>query len=243
MNQSTVSDTIQKRLAQAASTHRQAGRPFVTLSYAQSLDGSITLKVGNPLNISNSQAHTFTHQLRAEHQAILVGIGTVLSDNPRLTVRFATGKNPQPVILDSHLRCPSTANLVQNGLQPPWIIAGKQVDTDRKLELESAGAKIFCAAQEGDGSISLNAALQHLASQGIQRLMVEGGAQVITSFLKARLVDQVVLTIAPLFVGGLRAVGPLGITAPEQLPRLQNLHYQYLGDNLIVRGDPNWNSK
>ena len=73
--------------------------------------------------------------------------------------------------------------------------------------------------------------------------MVEGGAQVITSFLKARLVDQMVLTVAPLFVGGLRAVGPLGITAPENLPHLQNLNYQYLGDNLIVRGDPIWNSK
>ena len=243
LNQSTVSEAIQNRLFQAKSTHRQPGRPFVTLSYAQSLDGSIALNAGSPLNISNKQAHTFTHQLRAAHQAILVGINTVLSDNPHLTVRLATGKNPQPVILDSQLRCPPDANLVQNSTKPLWIITANQVDENRQAELEKQDVIIFRVAQEENGKLNLNAALQHLAKQGIQSLMVEGGSQVITSFLKARLVDQMVLTVAPMFIGGLRSVEQLGITTPDKLPRLRNLHHQYLGDNLIVRGDPIWDNK
>ncbi len=242
LNQPNTLEAVQKQLTNAASIHRQAGRPYVTLTYAQSLDGSIALKTGSPLNISNKQTHIFTHQLRAAHQAILVGIGTVLSDNPRLTVRLVEGQNPQPVILDSRLRCPHTSNLVQNAMQPLWIMAGQHVDPVRQTQLESRGVKIIKVAQEDDGKINLYATLQHLARQGIQSLMVEGGAQVITSFLKARLVDQVVLTIAPMFVGGLQGLGSLGITSPEKLPRLQNLHHQYLGDNLIVRGDPTWNS-
>ena len=98
MNQLTVSEAIQNRLAQAERVHRQTGRPLVTLGYAQSLDGCIAL-VGSQLNISNNQAFTFIHRLRAVYQAILAGIGTVLSDKSRLTVRLAAGETSQPDFL------------------------------------------------------------------------------------------------------------------------------------------------
>src|SRR5262249_3832268 len=97
-------------LVQRAAAHpRRTGRPFVTLSYAQSVDGSIAARPGQPLALSGAQSMTLTHQLRVAHDAILVGIGTVLADNPRLTVRLVEGKNPQPIVADSHLRFPLSA--------------------------------------------------------------------------------------------------------------------------------------
>jgi riboflavin-specific deaminase-like protein len=93
---------------QSAAAHRQClGRPFVTLSYAQSLDGSIADRPGRPLALSGEASMALTHSLRASHEAILVGIGTVLADNPSLNVRLVAGKNPQPIVVDSRLRFPS----------------------------------------------------------------------------------------------------------------------------------------
>ena len=103
--------------ARAAAHHRRTGRPFVTLTYAQSLDGSIAADPGQPLSLSGPQSLLLTHYLRAAHDAILVGIGTVLADNPLLNVRLVEGKNPQPVIVDSQLRFPLDANLLRR--HPP----------------------------------------------------------------------------------------------------------------------------
>ncbi|MEZ4635790.1 MAG: dihydrofolate reductase family protein [Caldilineaceae bacterium] len=97
----------------AADHHQRTGRPLVTLSYAQSLDGSITAQPGQPFAISSAESLQWTHSLRAAHDAILVGIGAVLADDPSLTVRFAQGQNPQPVVVDSHLRLPTDAQLLR----------------------------------------------------------------------------------------------------------------------------------
>lgn len=219
-------------LAQAAGHRQRTGRPFVTLSYAQSLDGCITDRPGQPLDLSGEAAMRLTHQLRAAHDAILVGRGTVLTDNPRLHVRLVEGRDPQPVILDSHLRVPLDANLITRRASPPWIAATDQADQEKQLALEAAGARILRLPADGDGRVSLPALLNRLGELGINSLMVEGGARVITSFLAERLVDGLVLTIAPVFVGGLHAVGRLA-----HMPRLRNMRHQQLGDDLIVWGD------
>src|SRR5512135_1934375 len=93
-------------------------RPRVTLTYAQSLDGSIAARSGMPLALSGTESMHYTHQLRAAHDAILVGIGTVLSDDPRLNVRLTGGLSPRPIVLDSSLRCPSTARCLEAGRRP-----------------------------------------------------------------------------------------------------------------------------
>ena len=95
----------------------EQGVPYVTLTYAQSLDGSIAATPGRPLSISGPVSMTLTHALRAAHDAILVGIGTILADNPQLTVRYLKGKDPQPVIVDSRLRCPLDARVLRH--DPP----------------------------------------------------------------------------------------------------------------------------
>ena len=113
-----ILDQVRECLRSAAAHRRRTGRPLVTLSYAQSLDGSIADRPGRPLALSGPQAMALTHGLRAAHEAILVGIGTVLADNPRLNVRLVTGPDPQPVVVDSRLRFPPYANLLSNGRSP-----------------------------------------------------------------------------------------------------------------------------
>ncbi len=214
-------------------------RPFVTLSYAQSLDGSITARQGQPLTVSGRPAMTMTHKLRAEHDAILVGIGTVLADDPSLTVRLVNGRDPQPIILDSQLRFPLHARMLNNP-RPPWIAATAPVEAARQQALEAAGAQILTIPPNGDGQIDLAALLAYLAGRGIESVMVEGGAQVITSFLAARLVDRLVITVAPMLVGGLNAVGNLAQLNGNGFPRLQEPHYEWMGQDMVLSGNVVW---
>lgn len=224
--------------AQALASCREQQRPLVTLTYAQSLDGSIAARPGHPLAISCPESQAFTHSLRAVHDAILVGIGTVLADNPRLNVRLAAGPDPQPVVVDSRLRFPPYANLLKNG-RSPLIAANAGADAERRQALEAAGARVL-VLPGNNGWVDLADLLAHLGSMNINSLMVEGGAQIITSFLASRLVDQVVLTIAPLLVGGLRVVNHMGRSSRQRFPRLTHLSYQQMGDDLVLRGKPEW---
>ena len=126
---------------EVAAAHRQrTGRPFVTLSYAQSLDGCISARPGVALALSGRQSLKLTHKLRAEHDAILVGIGTVLSDNPRLNVRLVDGDNPRPIVVDSRLRLPLDCNLLTQESGRPWIATIEKPDKKRSIALEAAGA-------------------------------------------------------------------------------------------------------
>jgi len=228
---------IKELLAKAGTIQSEQGRPLVTLSYAQSLDGSLTTRRGSPLTLSSPQAMALTHQLRAAHDAILVGIGTVLADNPRLTVRLVSGRNPQPILLDSKLRTPPQARLLEEPPYP-WLAAGESALPEQQARLEAAGARVLRFALDGCGRIPLDALLARLAQEGISSLMVEGGTRVISAFLKAGLVDNVLLTLAPVFIGGLHALeasGPEG-ALPHQ-PRLQNMGFEKLGEDLIVWGN------
>ena len=225
---------IKTWLAGARAQRLDSGRPLVTLSYAQSLDGCIAARRGQPLALSGKDAQVFTHTLRAAHDAILVGIGTVLADNPRLTVRWVEGRDPQPVILDSRLRFPLDANLLREGRSAPWIAILSNANPQKRARLEAAGVRFFEIPAEANGRIHLAALLERLGALSIDSLMVEGGAQVISAFLTADLVDQVAITIAPVFLGGLRAVEtqqPL-----PMLPRLQDVGYERKGDDLVVWG-------
>jgi 3,4-dihydroxy 2-butanone 4-phosphate synthase/GTP cyclohydrolase II len=226
--------------ARSAAHWQQTGRPYVTLTYAQSLDGAIASRPGHPLALSCRESQAMTHGLRASHQAILVGIGTVLADDPSLTVRLAAGPNPQPVILDSRLRFPPYAKLLRQGRQTPWIITAPQAPPERQQTLTALGARIYALPLGPNGGIDLAALLQKLGEMGVHSLMVEGGAQVITSFLGSRLVDQIIITIAPVLVGGVRVLDVRHLPHPNGLPRLTQVVYQQIGVDLVVRGRPAW---
>ena len=226
--------------AVSAAANSPLHRPFVTLSYAQSLDGSITTRRGHSMAISSSQSLHLTHRLRADHDAILVGIGTVLADNPRLTVRLVEGQDPQPIIVDSRLRFPHNARLLQHPTRHPWIATTEAAAAGRQRALEAAGACILRLPANSAGQVDLQTLLAQLAESGINSLMVEGGARVITSFLAARLVDRLVITVAPLLVGGLNAVGDLVQQNGHGLPHLRNPRYQWLGPDMVLSGDVIW---
>ncbi|KAJ7070772.1 dihydrofolate reductase-like domain-containing protein [Mycena amicta] len=191
---------------------RPATRPHVTLTFAQSLDGKIGGAGGSQLALSGKQSIIMTHWLRTLHDAILVGIATALNDDPQLNTRHLPPSDerrhvPRPIVLDSNLRLPPTCNLLKNYAagngRRPWIVAMQPSSTDdaweaRQDALTAAGAKILFIEQASDRTA---AALALLHEQGIQSLMVEGGARIIESFLASGSVDILLITTAPVLVG------------------------------------------
>lgn len=227
----SLSQHIEDWLRGARNSFDAADRPFVTLSYAQSLDGSLTLRPGAALSLSGPESLNLTHHLRSLHDGILVGIGTVVADDPQLTVRMSSGPSPQPIVLDSQLRIPAAARLCRPGGRPCWVLSSQAADarTDANLEVISLPG-------DDAGHVCLRQALGALHQRGIQSLMVEGGAHVIQAFLRHQLVDAVVLTVAPTFVGGYKAVADLGYASPIELPRIDPWHSERLGSDLILWG-------
>lgn len=208
----------------------------LNLSYAQSLDGSIALFDGQSVAISGPESLELTHQLRANHQSILVGIGTVLADDPQLSVREIEGNDPQPLILDSHLRFPLDAKLLENDAQP-WIFCLDGHDRAKRKALETRGAKVHIVSANQSGRIDLTSFIGQLRSLEIKSVMLEGGATLIASFMASRLIHKVIITIAPSFIGGLNV---LQEAIPKDddgnFPQIQSPKVKQLGDDLIVWG-------
>ncbi|TVP59665.1 MAG: GTP cyclohydrolase [Halomonadaceae bacterium] len=206
------------------------GRPHVTLCYAQSWDGSITTAPGKTMSLSSDAGMQMTHQLRSLHDGILVGIGTVLADNPRLNVREWSGSDPQPIVLDSRLRMPPDSKLCQNDEPHCWVLTTPSAATHRN------DCELIVVPGDEDGHVNLNKALEILHQRGIRHLMVEGGASVITAFLRAGLADAAVLTIAPVFIGGYNAIGSLGDADNRAFPHMVPLNSCQLGNEMMVWG-------
>jgi 3,4-dihydroxy 2-butanone 4-phosphate synthase/GTP cyclohydrolase II len=183
-----------------------------------------------------------THQIRACFDCILIGIGTVLADNPQLSVRKIKGQNPQPVILDTHLRTPVDSKLVQRKDLSPWIINGRNPSNAKMQALIRAGAKPLRCSTGDDGKIDLFALMKLLSEMKINSIMVEGGAQVISSFVNSQLVDQFVITIAPKLVGGLQILNSTRLKTAPYLD-FKQVHYQHLDDDIILWGRPGWGTK
>jgi GTP cyclohydrolase II len=240
MQKCNIFSKVQSYLGDASS--RNNGRPYVTLSYAQSVDGSIAYRPGRPLALSCIESLEFTHCLRSAHDAILVGIGTILADNPSLTVRHIEGKSPQPVIVDGRLRFPLNAQALLNSHHLPWVATTENSDIDREQTLLQSGVTVIRIPAHSDGLINLKTLLQRLMEMNITSLMVEGGAEIITSFLKEQLVDQIVLTVSPIYVGGLHAIGPLQLNLLNP-PVLRNMEWEPCGTDFILRADIVWDKK
>jgi len=214
--------------------------PTITLSYAQSLDGSIAFQPGEQTTISGESSFMLTHGLRAMHDAILIGVGTVLSDDPQLTVRFQEGIDPTPVIVDSKLRIPKECQLLNGESPAPLIATTDQASESGIRTIESTGAEVVVLPSTDEGLVDLDSLAQYLAAIGIERVMVEGGAEIITSFLNLRLVDYLILTVAPQFLGGLHAVGDLKALHPDCTPDIDMLGHRQVGKDLIVWGHVQW---
>ncbi len=215
-----------------ARSYKREGCPLVTLSYAQTLDGSITHRRGVAgLAISGPGTKRMTHWLRAQHRAILVGIGTLLSDDPKLTVTHVRGESPRPVVLDSNLRTPLSARIFNHPKRPIIVCLPESATSERASALRAAGAEILPIPPR-EGKIDLTKLLPALEQRGLDSLMVEGGAAVITAFVKQGLADIFILTIAPFFVGGVNAL----TESLPLMPRLYQVGSMQLGQDVVLWG-------
>jgi len=209
-------------------------RPYVTLSWGQTLDGRLATKTGDSQWIGGPESLQFAHELRRDNQAILVGIGTVLQDNPRLTCRIPGGRNPTRVVLDSGLRLPPTAALATTTEAPTWVYTLDPAPEAPRRSLEAQGLRVVPGPGRA-GRIDLGAVLDDLGAQGIQTLFVEGGAGVLTAFLAEGLADRVVVVTAPFLLGaGIEAVGDLGHRVLAQAPRPRTWRRWDLGSDLAT---------
>jgi riboflavin-specific deaminase-like protein len=215
-------------------------RPYVVLKYAQTLDGRIATGDGDSKWISGEEERALSHALRAACDAIMVGVGTVLRDDCRLNVRLVPGASPLRVVLDSTLRTPSDALLftgLDEGAAPTLILTTERSTEADRSRVRDLGAGIR-VLPEGPGGLDLEAALHQLRAEGVRSLLVEGGAQVITSLLGAGLVDRIVVGTAPRIIGaGTEAVGDLGVLRVTDGIVLRNRSVHLTADDVVTAWD------
>lgn len=214
------------------------GRPLVAVKMATSLDGRIATHSGQSQWITGPDARAYGHLLRARHDAILIGSGTALADDPSLTCRLAglEARSPVRVIVDSRLRTPLTSALVRGACAvPTWLLTREDAARDRIAAYQSAGVVVTPLAVGEDGSLDLAEALRHLAAAGITRLLVEGGGAVIAGLLRADLVDRLYHFRAPMAIGGdgIAAVAGYGIDRLAQAARFVRDGVVPLGEDCL----------
>lgn len=228
-----------RKLNEAFIRHVTKGLPFVTMKIAQTLDGKIATASGESQWITGRDARREGHRLRDQHDAILVGINTVLQDDPRLTTRIPGGRNPVRVIVDSRLRIPFTATVLDRGASARTIIATLAKAPKAKAEkLRERGAEVVTARSD-KGRVDLRDLMRKLGTRGIMSLLIEGGAEVNASALKAGVVDKVVLFVAPLLMTGRDALPSIGGKSPERLSqamKLQGVEVKRVGQDLMIEG-------
>ncbi len=213
-------------------------RPLVTLKLATTLDGRIATHSGHSRWITGDAARGRAHFLRAEHDAVLVGAGTVMADNPELTCRLPGLEDAAPVrvIADGSLSTPLTATLVRHaGELPTWMITREDCDHDRRRILEDNGVEMIVVPRDDAGLPALGAGLEALAGRGITRLLVEGGGKVAASLVRAGLVDRVAWFRAAKVIGGdgLPALAAMGIDRVDRAPRFHRLSVRRVGEDIL----------
>jgi diaminohydroxyphosphoribosylaminopyrimidine deaminase/5-amino-6-(5-phosphoribosylamino)uracil reductase len=214
------------------------GRPLVTLKLATTLDGKIATHAGESQWITGPEARRAGHAIRGRHDAILVGVGTVLADNPDLTCRIPgyAKRPPIRIVADSHLRTPLTANLIRTARETPtWMLIRHGTDRDRQKAFKEAGVTLIEIPPAAAG-LDIKAALQALGTAGITRLMTEGGGQIAAALLRADLVDRLAWFHAPATMGGdgWPGVQAFGLEKLADMPRFTRTNVTQLGDDLLT---------
>lgn len=212
----------------------------VTLKLAQTLDGRIATASGHSRWVTGARSRAVAHDLRASHDAVLVGIGTVVADNPQLSVRPPRGDNPMRVIVDSTLRLsPKAAVLARDGAKIV-IVTLASSEGERAHALQRAGADVLTVPSFG-GRVDLTAALSAIEERGVRSVLIEGGAQIATETIRRRLMHELVVFIAPKILGsGLDSVGDLGITDMQHALQFEPTSIEVRDGDILFRGTPIW---
>jgi diaminohydroxyphosphoribosylaminopyrimidine deaminase/5-amino-6-(5-phosphoribosylamino)uracil reductase len=212
----------------------------VSLKLALSLDGRIATRTGASKWVTGQDARARVHSLRSRHDAVAVGIGTALADDPRLTVRDAPGLTPLRIIFDTKLRLSTESRLVKTASQfATWILCGEEAAASQESILTSMGLGVLRTPSSAEGRIDVHAALRLLAERGIVSLMVEGGAELAGSFLATRLADELHAFIAPSLLGPRGRPGAVdwaGPDVPGHAPRIGKPTWELCGEDAYVHG-------
>jgi len=214
--------------------------PFVTVKTAMTLDGKIATSTGDSRWITGESSRNYVHELRHQYDAILVGIGTVLKDNPALTVRTKQrGINPIRVVIDTHLNIPNEAKLITDQEAPTWIFTTKQANVEKVAKLRDKGIEVILTS--GKDSIPMKEVLQYLGKKQITSVFVEGGASIIGSLFDEQLVDKYIGFIAPKIIGGLDAkttIGGKGLDLMSKATQLNQIEIKQFEQDLCIVGYP-----
>ncbi len=219
-----------------------SGRPLVVMKAGVSLDGRINYQVGKSGWITGEQSSIYTHQLRDTYDAIMVGVGTILVDDPSLTTRRRDdkeGRDPVRIILDTQLRTPLSAKILSmHSKAPTWIFCDTKVSPEKVLSYSSCNVKVFPVGVDHDGSVNLEEVISVLGQEMITSILVEGGGIVHGSLLKKQLYDYAHLFYAPLFAGdqGVSVLCGPSIHSRKEAIHLERVRYSRLGDDLLVEG-------
>ena len=217
----------------------QTGLPYVTLKSAASLDGKTATVTGESKWITGEESRADVHHLRHQHDGIMVGINTVLKDNPSLTTRLLVGgKNPIRIILDTHLRTPLDAQVIIDQQAPTWIVTGAEVDQNRVSQFSELGIEVLKMESQ---KISIKEMIVVLGKRGITSLFVEGGAEVHGSFLKEHAFQQIITYIAPKLIGGKNAPTSFGGQGIEHIAEAVSLNIKQvdlIGSDIRIIAEP-----
>lgn len=217
--------------------HITSGSPFVMLKTAVSLDGKITAEKGRPFRLTGHEGQRLVHALRSEYDAVLVGIGTVLSDDPRLTARIEGGRNPIRVIVDSRARLPEESFLASSARRTRTLLAATSKASKAKVNrLADLGVEVW-KTREKDGRVDLRHLLSELGRDDITSVLVEGGSEIAATLAADGLIDKYVFLISPQLIGGLDVPGVLRHRLAEP-HKLRIAEARMWGQDLVVEAYP-----
>ena len=210
-------------------------RPFVVMKTAMTLDGKIAARTGDSKWVSGEESRSLVQEMRNSLTGIMVGIGTVLADDPRLTCRKEGGRDPVRIIVDSHLKIPLSAKVLQDD---NYILAAtSDCDTEKKKRL---GDRVLLTKSR-DGQVDLDDLMMQLGKRGIDSILLEGGGRLNESALKAGIVDRVIFFIAPKIIGGKDAPTPVegeGLARMDEAISLDNVQFEKIGEDLMIQAIP-----
>lgn len=228
-----------KQLNEVFFHYVKTGCPFVVMKYAMTLDGKIAAYTGASKWITGETARNHVQEQRHRYSAIMVGAGTVLSDDPMLSCRIAGGKNPIRIICDTHLRTPVTAQVVTTARQIPTIFATCCPDAKRQSAYVSAGCRIL-HLREKDGHVDLRHLMTQLGQEQIDSILLEGGGTLNWSALESGIVQKIQAYIAPKLFGGQASKTPIegmGVESPAKAFHLKNSTWTRLGDDFLIESE------
>lgn len=219
--------------------HVTTGNPFVTYKCAMTLDGNIATITGESRWISCEESRKYVHRMRSRMDAIMVGVDTIITDNPQLTVRHVRGENPLRVIVDTRLRTPESVNVLNGELSSRTMIATTESNPRVHLRYLKQGATIV-VCDEYDGRVSMEDLLQKLGAMGVQSVLLEGGSRLAGNMLQEGLIDELVIFIAPKVIGsnGFAPFTLQGITSMSQAIKLEFTDVCRSGADIVVTARP-----